>query len=382
MNIGLSTSVIQRGRSGVAQYVFSLLRAMLPLAGRHRFTLFVLEEDLPLFRFAARAAELVPVAERHRAPMRDIVWHQTVLPKLAAQHALDVLHVPSYRRMLRAAPCALVATIHDLAPFHLPGKYDWPRMIYGRVVARRLARRQDRIIAVSRATALDISRFFQVAPERIDIIPNGVDHSRFFPAPAAGAKSWAAHCGVRKPFFLYVARLEHPGKNHVRLIEAFNGFKRATRSDWQLVLGGSDWHGAEAIHEAVRRSPYADDIRRLGFVREAELPHWYLAADAFVFPSLFEGFGLPPLEAMASGCPVLCSTRGSLGETVGEAAALADPEDIGGMQQQLARLAGDAAWRATLRAAGLKRAQEFDWEKSAAATLATYETAATLGCAK
>jgi hypothetical protein len=135
MNIGLSTSVMQRGRSGVAQYVLALVRALLPSAGRHRFTLFVLEEDWPLLAFASPAMELVAVPERFRPPLRDIFWHQAALPRLAARHALDVLHVPSYRRMLRAAPCALVATIHDLAPFHVAGKYDWARMFYGRVVA-------------------------------------------------------------------------------------------------------------------------------------------------------------------------------------------------------------------------------------------------------
>ena len=380
MNIGLSTSVMQRGRSGVAQYVLALVRALLPQAGRHRFTLFVLEKDRPLLAFAAPAMELVTVPERFRPPVRDILWHQVILPRLAARHALDMLHVPSYRRMLWAAPCALVTTIHDLAPFHLAGKYDWPRMFYGRVVARQLARRQDRIIAVSRTTAHDLHRHFQVPPEAVAVIPNGLDHGRFQPGNAATAKAWVAQRhDVTKPFFLYVARLEHPGKNHVRLIEAFNGFKRQTRSDWLLVLGGSDWHGAEVIHAAVRRAPCARDIRLPGFVPDAELPQWYRAADAFVFPSLFEGFGLPPLEAMACGCPVACSARGALGEVVGDAAALVDPEDTVGLQRQLARLAGDGTWRASLQSAGLRHAQGFDWAKTAAATMAVYAGVVRLG---
>lgn len=380
MNIGLSTSVMQRGRSGVAQYVLALVRALLPSAGRHRFTLFVLEEDRPLLDFAAPVMELVTVPERFRPPVCDILWHQTMLPRLAARHALDVLHVPSYRRMLHTAPCALVATIHDLAPFHLADKYDWPRMIYGRVVARQLARRQDRVIAVSRTTARDIDRHFQVPPGKVEVIPNGLDHGRFHLGNAAEAKTWAAERhGVARPFFLYVARLEHPAKNHVRLIEAFTRFKQATRSNWQLVLGGGDWHGAEFIHGAIRRSPCRRDICCLGFVPEAELPPWYHAADAFVFPSLFEGFGLPPLEAMACGCPVVCSARGALGEVAGAAAALVDPEDIEGLQRQLARLAGDGAWRATLRLTGLRHAQRFDWAKTAEATMAVYAAAAALG---
>src|SRR5579872_4651082 len=149
MRIGLSGSVVQRGKTGIGQYLFALIRALGPYAGRHAFTLFVLEEDIPLFAFAPGEMEIVPVPERFRPPVKNILWHQTTLPGLARQRQLDVLHVPSYRRLLWPKPCALVATIHDLAPFRIAKKYDWKRMFYGRVVARRLARRQDRVIAIS-----------------------------------------------------------------------------------------------------------------------------------------------------------------------------------------------------------------------------------------
>ena len=381
MNIGFSTSVIQRGKSGVAQYTFALLRAMLPHAAEHRFTLFVLEEDRPLFRFAADHMAIVTVPERYRRPVADIAWHQTVLPQLVRRHGLDVLHVPSYRRMLWSAPCARVSTIHDLAAFHVAGKYDWARMFYGRVVARRLARRQEGIIAVSSNTAEDIDRHFQVAPGRVTVVHNGIDHTRFNPGPQAEAKTWAAERGISQPFFLYVARIEHPGKNHVRLIEAFNRFKSRTGSPWQLVLGGADWHGAGVVHERIKRSAFSADIRCLGFVSDADLPKWYRAADAFVYPSLFEGFGFPPLEAMACGCPVACSPRGALAETTGGAAGLFDPEDVAGMEWELTRLATNGVWRANLRAAGLKQAVNFNWERCAEETLAVYSrTRAQTGC--
>jgi len=377
LKIGLSTSVIQRGQSGVGQYVLALVRALLPAAREHHFTLYVLEADRPLFAFAAGAMRLEIVDERHRPPVKNILWHQTVLPRLARQAGLDVLHVPSYRRMAWPRPCALVATIHDLAPFHLAGKYDWARMFYGRVIARRLAQRQDEIIAVSELTARDIKTFFGVPASRVTVVPNGLDHDRFQPGPkAAACAAVCAHAGVTGPFFLYVARLEHPAKNHARLIAAFNAFKSATGSPWQLVLAGGDWHGAETVHALVRASPVARDIHRLGFVADADLPDWYRAADTFVFPSLFEGFGLPPVEAMACGCPVLSSTRGALAETVGPAAGRLEPEDTAQIQAQLTRAARDAAWRTQLRTAGLDRAREFDWQKTAAATLAVYARAA------
>lgn len=373
MRIGISTSVIQRGRTGIAQYLFALLRANVPLTREHQFVLFVLEDDLPLFDFVRDSMTLIPVSEKNRPPVRNILWHQTVLPWLARKHHLDVLHVPSYRRLPWFKPCALVGTIHDLAPFHVARKYDWKRMFYGKVVARQLARRQDQLIAVSEKTAEDVRRWFGVEQGRLSVVHNGLEHERFF--PAANGRADALKLGLSKPFFLYVARLEHPGKNHVRLINAFNAFKADTGSNWKLVFGGTDWHGAKVIHEAVRLSPFSSDIQLLGFVPDDDLPDLYRTADVFIYPSLFEGFGMPPIEAMACGCPVISSTRGSLGEIVGNAAALIDPEDGPLISQQMTALASDPDLRARYRAAGLERARCFDWNRTAAETLKIYERA-------
>ena len=305
------------------------------------------------------------------------MWHQRALPRLVNQLGIDVLHVPSYRRMLWPRPCALVATIHDLAPFRLPGKYDLLRMFYGRTVVRRLAHRQDHLIAVSQQTADDINRFIGVPTARVTVVHNGLDHDRFSPnGRRDAAELLARRHDVRPPFFLYVARLEHPAKNHARLIEAFTRFKTRWPSPWQLVLCGSDWQGAEVIHELARRSPFAADIRLPGFVPAADLPTWYRAASAMVYPSLFEGFGLPPLEAMACGCPVLASSIGAVHEVCAGAALTVNPRDVDDLTRQLLRLAQDEELRDQLRAAGLQRARDFDWQRTASATLGIYERAA------
>src|ERR1017187_5412680 len=192
MRIAISTSVIHRGRGGIAQYVFALVKALLPHAGRHDIHLLVLEGDLRLFDFAAGKVKIISIKEQFRAPVNDIAWHQSILPAWLRKHKIDVVHVPSCRRMLYSAPCALVATIHDLAQFHVAGKYDWARMLYGRLVARHLAHRQDQIVAVSESTAQDIGRLFRVPRERVDVVYPGIDHGRFLPGDRAQARAEAA----------------------------------------------------------------------------------------------------------------------------------------------------------------------------------------------
>jgi len=376
LRVGISTSVIQRGKTGVAQYVFALLHALLELPAKPHITAFVLQEDLLLFsEHARKGLEIVAVPEAFRPPVKNILWHQTRLPRIARRHRFDVIHIPSYRRMLWPKPCPLVATIHDLAPFRVAKKYDWKRMLYGKVVARRLAFRQDRIVAISQNTAGDLKRFFGLPTQRITVIHNGIDHRRFNTElrQEVGAK-YRERQNLRLPFFLYTARLEHPGKNHLRLVTAFEQFKAATNSNWQLVFAGSDWHGAEVIHAAIQNSRFRADIRTLGFVPDAELPDLYKAADVFVYPSLYEGFGMPPLEAMACGCPVIASAAGSLAEVLGDAAAFVDPEELHAISRELFRLASDPAERNRLRAAGLNQAGKFDWARTAAATLEVYQS--------
>ncbi len=365
MKIGLTATVVQGGRSGVAQYVFSLIREMLPIHDVE-LTVFVLEDELALFDFAADQIKIVPVPRRASSPVNNILWHQTELPQLAEQHRLDLLHVPSYRRLIFRAPCPTVGTIHDLAPFHVRGKYDFARMFYGRVIVKQLARRQKELIAVSHNTARDIERFFDIPASTIKVIHNGIDHQRFSPASPDEARAWMANKhGVDAPFFLYISRLEHPAKNHVRLISAFDAFKSRTGLDWQLVLGGGDWHGSSAIYDAAAASPFTKDITFLGFVPDEDLASLYRAARCMVYPSLFEGFGLPPVEAMACGTPVISSTRGALEEVVADAALTIDPENIEDIAQALITLSSDAALVSQLTTKGLANAARFHWSRAA-----------------
>ncbi len=328
------------------------------------------------FEFAKGTMNLVSVSETFRPPIRNIVWHQTVLPRLLNTLKMDVLHVPTYRRMLWSAPCASVATIHDLAQFRIARKYDPLRMLYSRGVARHLAQFQNEIIAISQSTADDIERFFRIPPEHIHVIHHGVDFERFSPGDRTQAAVYAAaRWKLDRPFLLYVSRIEHPSKNHLRMIEAFNEFRVSTRSNYLLALAGRDSFRSEVVHAAAERSPFDQDIRFLGFVDDSALPMLYRAAKAMVYPSLFEGFGHPPIEAMACGCPVVTSTRGSLAEVVDGSAGIFDPERVDDIAAALTRISTDPEWCAHLSAAGIANVRRFDWNKNAEHVLSVYSEA-------
>jgi glycosyltransferase involved in cell wall biosynthesis len=376
IRVALSTSVAQRGRSGVASYLFGLLEGLASIDAPVKIILVGLDADRPLFARWLDRCEWSGVAERWRPALRNVIWHQTAFRRRLRELRADVVHIPSYRRILWRAPCPQVVTIHDCAAFAVAGKYDFARMFYGRQVVTRLARTADTIMTVSAATADDVARHFGLAREAIQVVWNGLDHTHFRPPePARLARFLDHQVRQRAPYFLYLARLEHPAKNHVRLIAAFEQFAAAHPDHpHELLLGGADWHGAGHIHARLAASPLRGRIRALGFVDQADLPLWYAGATAMVYPSLFEGFGLPPAEAMACGCPVICSTRGSLGEVVGDAARLIDPEDIPALAAALGELADPAA-RARWHNRGLARATLFDWNETARKVTTLYQGA-------
>jgi glycosyltransferase involved in cell wall biosynthesis len=375
MRIGLSATLMQGGGSGVGRYVLDLVGALLRHAPGHELLVFAFERDAPLFEAVIPLVQLVRISESHRHPLKDFAWHQFVLPRLAREHGLDVVHVPSHRRMVWKRSGGLVSTIYDAGAFCAPNvrtaQGSWRSALF-----RWLARRQHELVAITAGTAAILHDTAHVPANRITVAPPAVDHEHFSPGDHEGAAARiAARHGVRPPYFVCVARLD-AANNHARLIEAFNAFKTTAPSPWQLVLIGADGRGADRIHHMVRRSPYAPDIYCAGFVTRAELPDWYRAAGALVYPAVRHGFCLPVLEAMACGCPVLMSDTGPGPELAGGAAVMADARSAAAWCAQLARLAFDPALRAQRAAAGPGQARQFDWGTTVATLLQVYARAA------
>ena len=379
MNVLLSAGMIQGGRSGVGRYVIALSEALLHEYPTIQLSVAGLDADRSLFPWL-RDEQWLSIPASMAGGAANLGWHQMHLNRLLARRHIELVHIPSYRRMLWHCSVPQVATIHDCAPFILREKYDFARGIFGRMVVPALARRVQRVIAVSETTAKDVVPFMKVPSARVTVVPNGIDHQMFRPPAAEAVAAFRQRKDLAQPFFLYVARLEHPAKNHLRLIRAFEALVQSGTFSGQLVLPGAPWHGAPIIQRAVAESPCRERIRLEGFVDNAELPLWYAAAEALVFPSLMEGFGLPLLEAQACGTRIACANATSLPEVAGPAGTLFDGRDEQAITAAMARLATmDPAERRRLEEEGKVWAARFTWSAHAAEVAKIYQQSLTKG---
>jgi glycosyltransferase involved in cell wall biosynthesis len=374
MRIGFSTFVLDGGQTGVATYIRELLRFLQLEDTEDSFDLLM----------ARRDADLIPVTNPNFSkrispsftsqPLLNLVWHNTVLAGLGKK--FDLVHIPSARRIPVLKRTKVVATVHDLAAFSVEAKYDAARMRFNRSVVPAMIRRADHVIAVSRFTKKDIIRYAGVPDDRISVVYPGINHDLFRPIPKTEAQDrLQMQHGLEKPFFAYVSRLEHPAKNHVRLIEAFERFKLENDSAHQLVFAGADWNGAETIRARAAESPVKDDIRFLGYVQAKSLPLLYSGCDLMVFPSLFEGFGFPIIEALACGSSVICSDRSSMGELAGTLIPTFDPLSPDALFECMEE-AVSKGWNAEQRTRGMEYALTYDWRSTARSVMEIYRSVA------
>ncbi|MEI6243809.1 MAG: glycosyltransferase family 1 protein [Acidobacteriota bacterium] len=376
MNIGITTFGADAGRSGIGRYAREMI-SRLPVASTdHHFDVLAHASERDGLLGAHAPVDAVAIAERFRPALKNVLWHQTHLPALARARRHDVLLLTAAnRRVPWRAPCPTVGVVHDLSSLHVADKYDRAHLFYIRHVLPALVRRLTHVITVSESSKQDITRYARVPEDRVSVIPLAADHALFTPGDRAAATAAMARIGIQAPYVLNVSRLEHPGKNHVRLIDAFSAMKAATGLPHRLVLAGPDAERAAEIRAHAAASPFAHDIVFTGFIDGAALPDLFRAADVFAFPSLYEGFGLPVLEAMACGTPVMCSTTSSLGEVGGNAAVGCDPCDVRGMAAALQQLLTDDGHHTRVRTAGLARCQDYHWDRTTTATLRILEQA-------
>ena len=357
---------------GIGSYIRELVRALArtPDAARYRFRLFGRAEDRELFsslpgnfHFSEEGARGYSAAELTGMPMR------------VRRHRLDLFHATHYV-LPPLLGCPAVVTVHDiihlLYPQFLPGP---AARLYARAMIARSLRKARRVIAVSRQTRDDLLARFRVPESRIEVVYNGVS-SRFRPdLPEAEISRVRAAHGLPGEYALFVGG-EKPHKNLANLVRAFARAPREGALPVALVLAGPMSKESRARTEALAASlALGDRVRVLGAVAEEDLPALYAGARFLVHPALYEGFGLPVVEAMACGTPVLTSSTSALREIADEAAYLVDPLDVEAIAHGIWLLASDAGTRLLLRERGLLRARQFSWETAAERTLRIYEEA-------
>jgi glycosyltransferase involved in cell wall biosynthesis len=314
-----------------------------------------------------RAGNTIPTRALAMSAARALPW-------LAARDVppVDVVHYPVTVPIPRSGRPTVV-TVHDLQHHDLPQFFSRAERAYRRWAYDGAARSATMVVATSEYTRERVVELFGIAPERVEAIPHGLDPTRFTPA-ADGDEALLAPLDLPERFVVYPANL-WPHKNHERLLDALAALGER---DVTLVLTGQTWDRLDRLMHHAARAGIAERVRHLGYVEPETLPALYRAARGMIFPSLYEGFGAPPLEAMACGCPVAASLRGSLGEVCAGAVLELDPESAESIADALDRIATDHDLRQRLRAAGMERSARFRWSDAARRHTAVYGRAAEL----
>ncbi len=365
--IAIDAHMVGTGETGNETYVRGLVRGLRAIDARPDYLLYTTDPALlppALVGDRFRPRRITPAGNIPR-----LAW---AMPRAARRDRLDLLHV-TYT-LPPALPCRGVVSVHDISYTFFPEAFSpRDRLVLGLAVPLSL-RRAERVITPSESGRRDIIRRYRVPEWKIAVIPLAAE-PHFAPVrdPAELARVRARY---RLParYVLAVGNLQ-PRKNLGRLIAAFAALRAARRTDVGLVLVGKALWRESDIFTAVRAHGLERAVVATGYVPDADLPALYSAAEVFAYPSLYEGFGLPPVEAMACGTPVLTSATSSLPEVVGDAALTVDPRDVRAIAAGLEALLGDADLRVRLAGAGRARAIRFTWEETARRTLAVYEAA-------
>ena len=374
MRIGLDGKILTLRAGGTGRYAINLTRAMLAEAAACRPDL-----DFVIFTGPQTSRDVMEefegaCEECFLGAKSSVIRSLTLVPAALRRLHVDVFHGMDHVGIPlvgNAAKC--VVTVHDVIPLILPRTFTLRHRLVVRMALARVRQKADRIIVPSQTVKRDVVQHLGLAEDLVVVTPEGCE-PRFRPVPAeASLREVAAKYGLPPRYVLAVGTLE-PRKNLTTLLEAFARLRRAAAIDpaLRIVLAGARGWLEEPIFQTVRSLGLEQVVCFPGFIDDDDLPAVYSGAAVFVFPSLYEGFGLPLLEAMACGVPVITSNISSMPEVAGDAAMLVDPRNVDGLAAAIAQVLRDEALRDRLRGAGIARARQFSWETAARQTLDAY----------
>lgn len=371
--VGVNTIFLNpEGAGGIWTYVHHLMREMPALDPTIEYALFTNRENATAFDFGS-AANVHPVACSINASRRAVrlAYEYSVLPVRARWEHVDVLFSPSFTTPLRLGYRS-VLTIHDVQHEDLRADNPSLEQTVFRHIFRRAAQSATHILTVSEHAKRRIVACYNVPPERVAVTPESADPVYFIPVSTDEIARVRSAYGLRAPYILAVGQI-HPHKNLNALIDAFVTLRQTHGSTAQLVLVGAFKGAAVALQQRIRAEGLASEVILTGWVPDADLPALYQGAIVYVLPSRYEGFGVPVLEAMASGTPVITTTATALPEVAGDAALLVGPDDGAGLVTALRRVLDDEALRTELIGRGAARARHFSWQETARGTLAVLQ---------
>jgi glycosyltransferase involved in cell wall biosynthesis len=362
MRIGINAQIVSQANAGVATYAQNIVRHLAQLKSDHEFYVFGNREFLSSVNLPA--ARFLPTSAIVKANWQRILWEQFVLPFKSQRHHVEVMYYPDHTSALLKKNCPTIITIHDLAFLAHPETFAKKNRLYKSLAVARSARQADRIIVVSHATKQECLRWLEAPEAKLRVIHNGIDSCFKRIDDKDKLEQTRKKLDLPRQFILFVGTLE-PRKNLVKLIAAYADLRRQRKIEHELiVVGAKGWLFSE-IFATVDKLSLKEHVRFLGYVTEDDLVALYNLARVLVYPSLYEGFGFPPLEAMACGCPVVTSNQSSLPEITGEAARLVDSNDATAIADGIFHVLDDANFRQGLIARGLERVKLFTWEKTA-----------------
>jgi len=377
MRLAVALGGTDWGRSGIGTYT----RAVLTRLGRSlhesgdELLALGTQRDFDAYEGALTHARRVKLSSLIDRPAFSAAWYLTRVGARARAAGADVLLMPAAnRRIPLNAGLPSVGVVHDLAQFVIPKKYDRLRTHYVCDVLPRAFSTLSALVVVSKATRADVARVLSYRPEKVHVVPNGVDTSRFATPTPEKIQQMRAQTGLEGPYLLYLSRLEHPGKNHLRLLQAYA--ESPVRHTHRLALVGADWGAGHRIQLEIQRLHLEDRVRVFGYVAEELIPGLIADATAVIAVGLCEGFGLPALEALAMGRPVVVSNTGALPEVVGELGILCDPYNPADMAAGLTRVVEDTAWAERIRQEGPSYARGLSWDRTCDQLLALCQQAA------
>lgn len=359
-------------KSGIDFFSASTVDQLFHAGNRFRFTLFVTKKRLKEFSTLPSDVRVLAIPEMMGAGFPNILWYLFVLPFQAYWYRIDLLHLfAGNRRMTWFSPKRTLTTVHDVFHFHQKDLYTFPKYVFFRYVVTPLLKRQKHFHAISKATKKEMEIYLGLAPESIHVAHLGLPRWRSpYSEPQDNARKQLC---LDRPYMLYVSSLDHPRKNHLTLLDAYELLlsKRAHCPD--LVFAGPDFFHSEVIHDEIKRRNLSNRVKAVGYVPDSLMPSLYQEATLFLHPSKLEGFGYPLVEAMMYGVPVACADIDVFREIGGDVPLYFNPSCSADIVAKIEMILGDVTLQQDLSGKGLKRAEAFCLNRSFSEIMKIYE---------